>query len=68
LTGILGSVTKQNIQSLSIPFAVSGTFSKPRIAPGKGIPGLKTAPAQSTTTQTAQPEKKKSLLDLFKKP
>jgi AsmA protein len=68
LTGILGQVTKQQVQSVSIPFAVRGTFDKPKIVPGKGIPGLKTvAPTQQTTTQQA-PQQKKSLLDLFKKP
>jgi hypothetical protein len=69
LTGILGQVTKQNIGSLSIPFAVTGTFAKPKVVPGKGLPGLKTAPPAGTQQQQPQePAKKKSILDIFKKP
>ena len=71
LTGLLGAATKSQVASMSIPFAVSGTFSKPKIAPGKGIPGIKTvAPQTSAATQSQQqqPPAKKSLLDLFKKP
>jgi AsmA protein len=63
LTGILGQVTKQEVSKMTVPVSIRGTFSDPKVMPGKGIPtfeGTKT-PANSTTPQ------KKSILDIFKK-
>lgn len=69
IAGILGQVTKSTVSGLSIPFAVSGTFDKPRVLPGKGIPSVRTSPSQTTTqTQEPAPQKKKSILDIFRKP
>jgi len=73
ITGILGSVTKQTIGRVSVPFSVRGTFSNPKVGPGAGIPGISVGGGSSSSstsgTQAApEPQKKKSLLDLFKKP
>jgi uncharacterized protein involved in outer membrane biogenesis len=64
LGGILGTVTKQPISHMSVPFSVRGTFEDPKIMPGKGIPMVSTG--QSSETQEQQ--KKKSIFDIFKKP
>lgn len=75
ITGILGSVSKQTIGRVSVPFSLKGTFSNPKVGPGHGIPGISTAgsggtPAQpaDSTTQQQQPQKKRSIFDMFKKP
>ena len=68
-TSILGSALGQNIKASSIPFAVHGTFSNPKVAPGQGLPRFETA--SPNTRQPNQPQKSSlqdSLLDLFKKP
>jgi len=71
ITGILGQVTKQTVGRVSIPFAVRGTLDSPKIQPGRGIPSFSTG-AQPSGTQTQadpqEPAKKKSILDLFRKP
>jgi len=74
ITGILGTVTKQTIGRVSVPFSVKGTFANPKVGPGAGIPGISVGGGSSSSTstpsstQTQEPQKKKSLLDLFKKP
>ena len=66
---VLGGVMKQTVGRISVPFAVRGTFSDPKIQPGRGIPTISTAPSPGQK-QPAQlePQKKKSILDLFRKP
>jgi AsmA protein len=66
LGGILGKVTKQQVAGLSIPFAISGTFSNPRVTPGRGLPSFRTS--QPSQQQQQQPQQKKSILDIFRKP
>jgi uncharacterized protein involved in outer membrane biogenesis len=70
ITGVLGSVTRQTVGRVSVPFAVRGTVENPRIQPGRGIPGFSTASTSSSTTQTQtqEPQKKKSIFDIFRKP
>jgi len=66
---VLGGVMKQTVGRITVPFAVRGTFADPKIQPGRGIPGISTTPspgAQQPAQQ--QPEKKKSILDIFRKP
>lgn len=69
ITGVLGGVMKQTVGRITVPFAVRGTFADPKIQPGRGIPSFSTAPSpgQQQPAQD-QPPKKKSILDLFKKP
>jgi hypothetical protein len=68
LFGILGKVTKQNVTNLSIPFSITGTFSNPKVGPGRGLPQFATS-SPTTTQQPADTEqKKKSIFDIFKKP
>ena len=68
--GVIGAVTKQNLSSASIPFSIGGTFSNLKIGPGRGLPQFRTAaPTQTQQQQTdQQPQKKKSIFDIFKKP
>lgn len=71
ITTVLGGVMKQTVGRISVPFAIRGTFSDPKIQPGRGIPSISTAPspgAQQPAQQQAQPQKKKSIFDIFKKP
>jgi AsmA protein len=73
ITGILGKVSKQTIGRISVPFSVKGTFSNPKVGPGRGIPGISVGSSGTSTTQTTdqtqqQPQKKKSIFDIFRKP
>ena len=69
ITGVLGGVMKQTVGRISIPFAVRGTFSQPKIMPGAGIPSIQTtSPSQTTNSSSQQPQKKKSIFDIFRKP
>lgn len=70
ITGILGQVTKQTVGRVTIPFALRGTLSSPRLQPGKGIPTFSTAsqPSGTQTQSQQEPAKKPSLRDLFRKP
>jgi len=69
---VFGGVMKQTVGRISLPFAVRGTFQNPKIQPGRGLPGVSTAPTttQASQTQTTeqQPQKKKSIFDIFRKP
>lgn len=69
-TDILGAAMGKNIKSAAIPFAVHGTFSNPKIAPGHGIPKFETAQPSANKTQADQqkPSLQDTLKDLFKKP
>jgi len=68
VVGLLGTVMKQSVGRISVPFAVRGTFDDPKIQPGRGIPTISTS-SQTTEEPTADEEKKKkSLFDLFRKP
>ncbi len=53
VTDILGAALGKNIKTAAIPFAVHGTFSSPKIAPGHGVPKFETA--SPNATQTTQP-------------
>lgn len=70
-TDILGAAMGKNIKSAAIPFAVHGTFSNPKVAPGHGIPKFETASPSGNKTpadQQQKPSLQDSLKDLFKKP
>jgi len=48
---------------------IGGTFSVPKVRPGRGQPRFETsAPQQTGSTQQQQPAKKPSIFDIFKKP
>ena len=69
LLGVIGAATKRNISGLSIPFSIRGTFSEPKVGPGRGLPQFAGTSSTQTTQQPAEQEqKKKSIFDLFKKP
>jgi uncharacterized protein involved in outer membrane biogenesis len=69
LIGMIGAATKRNVTGLSIPFSIRGTFSEPKVGPGRGLPQFAGSSSTQTTQQPAQQEeKKKSIFDLFKKP
>lgn len=63
VTGVLGSVFKQDVSKVSVPVSIRGTFADPKVMPGKGMPTIESGktPANNATPQ------KKSILDLFKK-
>lgn len=63
VTGVLGQVLKQGVSKLSVPISIRGTFSDPKVMPGKGIPTIE---GGKTPAGTAAPQKK-SILDIFKK-
>ncbi|HYL10070.1 MAG TPA: AsmA family protein [Candidatus Acidoferrales bacterium] len=70
-TDILGAALGKNIKSATIPFAVHGTFSSPKVAPGRGLPKFQTAQPNGNPSQPNQPQKpslQDTLRDLFKKP
>jgi len=65
---LLGTVLKKKVMRASVPIAIGGTFSDPKVRPGRGRPRFETStPQQTGTTQQQQP-KKPSILDLFKRP
>lgn len=70
LIGMIGAATKRNVTGLSIPFSIRGTFSEPKVGPGRGLPQFAGTSSTQTTQQPAQQQeqKKKSIFDLFKKP
>ena len=69
LLGVIGAATKRNVSGLSIPFSIRGTFSEPKVGPGRGLPQFAGTSSTQTTQQPAEQEqKKKSIFDLFKKP
>jgi AsmA protein len=69
LFGVIGGVTKQNLSRLSIPFSIRGTFSDPKVGPGRGLPQFATsAPADTSGQQADTQQKKRSILDIFKRP
>lgn len=72
ITGILGTVTKQTVGRISVPFSVKGTFDNPKVGPGRGIPGISLGGSDSSSSPqaptTQEPQKKKSIFDVFRKP
>jgi hypothetical protein len=69
ITGILGTVTKQTIGRVQLGFHVGGTFENPKVVP-VGVPRISFGSGSSSQAQTdtTQPQKKKSIFDVFKKP
>ena len=68
ISTVLGGVVKQTVGRIPT-FSVGGTFSDPKIRPGPPLAGLCGSSAQQPTQQAApQPEQKKSIFDIFKKP
>jgi len=62
ISGVLGNVVNRNVGRRNVAFAVRGTFSEMKVYPtGRGA-------ALPTQAAPAQPDKKKSILDLFRKP
>jgi len=66
ILGAIGGVMKQTVGRISVPFAVRGTFSNPKIQPGRGLPGISTGTQQQPTQEEEQ--KKKGILGIFRKP
>ncbi len=66
IAGILGSVLKRNVNRATVPFALRGTLRDPKIEPGRSLPSIEQGvPAQPPQ---AQPQKKQSIIDLFRRP
>ena len=64
LTGAIGGVLRRKVSRLTVSFTLRGTFAKPRLAPGRGLPRIETA----SPSQATDPAKKKTILDLFRRP
>lgn len=63
IRGALGKILKQDVRRLSIPFVLRGTLAEPKLQPGRGLPEVQTSDEPATGT-----EKKKNILDLFRRP
>ena len=61
IMGAIGGALGRNVDRLSVPFALRGTFQDIKVQPGRGLPS-------ATQSQPATEEKKKSILDIFRKP
>lgn len=66
--GVFSGAMKQTVGRISVPFAVRGTFSDPKIQPGRGLPSVQTSSPSQETTQQEQQQQKKSIFDIFRKP
>jgi len=65
--GVFRGAIKQTVGRISVPFAVRGTFSDPKIQPGRGLPSVQTgSPSEAAPNQEQQ--KKKGAFDFFRKP
>ncbi len=60
---VLGGVFNRNVQRVTVPFAIRGTLQDPKVYPGRGAPRI-----ESSSPSQAQPEKQKSILDIFRRP
>jgi len=67
ILGVFRGAMKQTIGKISVPFALRGTFSDPKIQPGRGLPSFQAAPSTQAAPEQEQ-QKKKGLFDLFRKP
>jgi len=65
---LLGTVLKKNVTRANVSISISGTFSDPKVRPGRGRPRIETSTTQQTDTTPQQQPKKPSILDLFKRP
>jgi len=65
---LLGTVLKKNVTRASVPISISGTFSDPKVRPGRGRSRFETSTTRQTDTTQQQQPKKPSILDLFKRP
>jgi len=66
LSGVLAGVMGQSGSKLSIPFSLRGTFHDLRLEPGRALPSLQTASPNQPAA--VAPERKKTILDLFRRP
>ena len=71
--GIVGGLIGSRVGKITVPFALGGTIDKPKVEPGKGVPGFG-APSTATGSapSTGQPAAPQNPVDaiknIFKKP
>jgi hypothetical protein len=71
--GIVGGLIGSRVGKITVPFALGGTIDKPKVQPGKGVPGIGApSSASGSAPSTAQPAAPQNPVDtiknLFKKP
>lgn len=64
LTGVLGGVLGRDVQRLTVPFALRGTLSDPKVQPGRGLPSVESPQPQPPP----QEQQRRSLRDLLRRP
>lgn len=67
LAGVLGGVLGRDVQKLTVPFALRGTLSEPKVQPGRGLPSVE-SPQQQPQQQQPQEQQRRSLRDLLRRP
>lgn len=69
ITGALGGVLGRDVERLTVPFALRGTISDPRVQPGRGLPGVQAPqPRQQLQQEQQQEQQRRSLRDLLRRP
>ena len=68
ITDILGGVLKRNVSRVTVPLSVRGTLQAPKFLPGPGRASIESASPPSQTPPAQLPDKKKGILDLFRRP
>jgi hypothetical protein len=68
--GIVGGLIGSRVGKITVPFALGGTISAPKVRPGKGVPSMTTGTAPSGTSPTQAPTPQQAvdtLRNLFNK-
>ena len=67
LGDILGGILQRDVGRVTVPFSIRGTLQDPKVQPGRG--GLRVE-SSSPASQPAQPQpqKRKSIMDIFRRP
>ncbi len=64
---ILGGVLQRQVGRVTVPFSIRGTLQDPKVQPGRGGPRFDSSSPASQPAQT-QPQKGKSIIDIFRRP
>jgi len=64
---IIGGVIRRDVGRITVPISIRGTLQDPKFQPGRGGPRIESPPSQ-TQTNPLQPQKSKSILDIFRRP
>ncbi len=67
LGDILGGILQRDVGRVTVPFSIRGTLQDPKVQPGRGGPRVELSSPASQPAQT-QPQKRKSIIDIFRRP